>query len=127
MESTGGCPDWDHTLKSALFGLWSYCPPMALLAALLGEGNWGVSLLVPKSWSLAPFTPGRLRREAFGTSVGRERGVDLAGFLCLKATSGQSDQRAARGRGYRKAWSRERGELGPSANTGQGGGHGCPA
>lgn len=32
--------------------------------------------------------------------------MDLSGSLCLKATSGQSDQRAARGRGYRKAWSR---------------------
>lgn len=103
MESTGGCPDWDHTLKSPLFGLWSYCPPMALYWE---KEIGGVSLLVPKSWSLAPFTPGRLRREALGTSVGRERGVDLSGSLCLKATSGQSDQRAARGRGYRKVWSR---------------------
>lgn len=69
------------------------------------KGIRGVRPPVPKLWSLAPSTPGRQSREALGTPLGNEYRMDLSDSPCLKATSSQSDKRAARGRGCRKAWS----------------------
>lgn len=112
----------------ALFGLWSCCPltPLvALLAPLLGRRE--LEGLGPQFQSLGawlhPPQEGRVGRHLGPPPhprLGSEFEVDLSGSPCLKATSSQSDKRAARGRGGRKAWSGGEGAARAQCQHGRG-------
>lgn len=109
----------------ALFGFWSYCPFIPLVALLAAPpGKWKSEVLVPKSCSPTPLTPGRLSREALRTSLGSWHGVDLSLSPCLKATSSQSEARLPAEGAAGRPGAEGRGERGPSASAC---GTGCPA